>query len=160
MQRLVGKRSALKIAVIGAAVAYASLIVAGNLGRSVGALDESMQYVGAMLVRRGDRVNLDFHSVYPPLNYQLTSWAFALLGETALAARLLQVVLYLILLAFIWSLFRSEGFRGTRLWVMLLVAVALTSPLPGLAAFVGLTPAFVGIVFYLYAIGANSESRR
>jgi hypothetical protein len=84
---------------------------------------------------------------------------FALFGETALAGRLLHVIFYVLLLAALWSLFRSGGSRGLRIWVMLLVAIAMTSPLLGLAAFVGFSLAFVAIAFYLYAIGADTELR-
>lgn len=150
----------MKGTIIASMASYVFLVVASNLGRPVGAFDEPMQYLGAMLIRWDGRVHTDFHSVYPVLNYQFTSWMFALFGETALAGRLLHSILYVLLLAALWLLYRSGGSRGLRILVMMLVAIAMTSPLPGLAAFVGSSIAFVAIAFYVYAIGADTEARR
>src|SRR5512145_2657196 len=88
-------RRGVGVILFGLAFTCALAVVFGHLGQEVNPFDESMLYLRAALMERGERVNVDFHSVYPFLNYQLTSWAFAFFGETALAGRLVGVTFLL-----------------------------------------------------------------
>src|SRR5689334_7618874 len=64
-------------------LAYLPWLAAEYLGRPVGILDEPLLYVGARAVLHGAWPNIDFASVYPPLNYLPVAASFAWLGETA-----------------------------------------------------------------------------
>jgi len=139
----------------------ALLLIAGECAvRPVGSFDEPLHYLSALLVRRGERANIDFQSVYPPFNYQPTAWIFALLGETTYAARLLQLLIYLGLLIAIALLFRANGARAWRLWGMLLMSVGLTAAMPLYISLLGATLALLAIMSYLYATGVGHGVRR
>jgi hypothetical protein len=150
----------LSYAVISALLLGLLLIADECASRAIGNFDEPLHYLSALLVRRGELPHLDFQSVYPPFNYQPTAWIFALLGETAFAARLLQLLIYLLLLIAVGSLFRFNGARGWRLWSMLLFSVGLTAAMPLHISLLGATLALLAIVSYLYATTLGVGRRR
>src|SRR5690242_18821191 len=80
-------------------LAYLPWLAVEYLGRPVGLLDEPLSYVGARAMLHGAWPNIDFASVYPPLNYLPVAASFALLGETALAGRLAQLAAHWLVLA-------------------------------------------------------------
>lgn len=139
---------------------YALLVLGEYLGRSVGVLDEAMVLVGAMLVRRGAGVHVDFYSVYPPGNYQPTAWAFSLLGENLLAARSVHCLLYMVLLASLGRWFYREGARGLLLTGLLLATVALTCGLPMYPSFLGVTLALLAVIAYLEGVSIEAARSR
>jgi hypothetical protein len=160
MQASTRVRATFQIAIGVALAVYTLLVVADCLGRPVGLFDEPMYYVGAMLVRRGARVHLDFHSVYPPLNYWPVAGAFSLLGETALAARTAHCLVYVALLAGIARLFHREGASFRQLAPMMLAAVAVTCALPSLPSFMGVVLAVFVAVAYLNAMATPAGAPR
>ncbi len=146
---------------VAAAVFVCALVTIGEcLGQPVGVFDEPLHYVGSMLVARGERVHVDFHSSYPPPNYALLSLTFRLLGETAFAARLLHVVLYLILLGGLASFYRRVGSDPRRVWGSLLGAVVLTASLPWFPSFSAVAFALLAVLAYLHALIAASPGAR
>src|SRR3990172_2194842 len=79
-------------AIVGLAVliSYLLLSFCHFLISKVGSLDESIQLMGAFLISRGFCPHKDFWSMYTPLNYYLTSFAFSCIGPSAVSARILQ----------------------------------------------------------------------
>lgn len=130
-------------------LAYLPWLAAEYLGRPVGLLDEPLLYVGARAVLHGAWPNIDFASVYPPLNYMPVAASFAWLGETARAARLAQLAAHWIVLAALAVWFSSLGLRGVRLAVLLLAALALTAALPIQLSVFGVTFGVLGLLAYL-----------
>jgi hypothetical protein len=137
---------------------YAAVAIAECFGGMVGLFDQSLYYFGALLVSRGQRVHVDFHSVYPPFNYQPAAWMFSLLGETVLAVRLLHVGLYIALLAGLASLFRTKGVRGCTLTLLLLASLAMTATLPTLPSFPGVCLSLFSILAYLHSLEEGSAT--
>jgi hypothetical protein len=137
---------------------YALIIIAECFGGKLNVFDESLYCYGALLVSRGQRVHLDFHSMYPPFNYQPAAWMFSLLGETVQAARLVHIVLYVALLAGLASLFRREGVSKPRLTILILASLTLTATLPSLPSFMGVCLALLAMVAYLRSLAEASKT--
>jgi len=142
------------------AVLYLLVAMAECVGQPVGVFDEALYYVGSMLVARGERVHVDFHSSYPPLNYALSAWVFKLFGQTALVVRLWHCALYLLLIGALASLYRRLGTRTPALGFALLGAVALTSPLPALPSFHAVGFCLAAVIAYLHGLTASTTSAR
>jgi hypothetical protein len=130
-------------------LAYLPWLAAEYWGRPLGLFDEPLLYVGARAVLHGAWPNVDFASVYPPLNYVPVALSFALFGETVLAARAAQLVAYWLLFGALAAWFRSLGARGGRLSALLLSALALTAALPIQPAVFGVVLAVLALLAYL-----------
>ena len=77
--------------------------------------DDGMQLTGAMLYHDGQRPNVDFYSVYPPLNSYLIGAAFRLLGESVVAYRIVQTAAYLVVVAAVaWLAARRSSGAGSK----------------------------------------------
>jgi hypothetical protein len=146
--------------VVAAAAVYALLLGGAHLGRPVALFDEPLLYVGARSVLHGGWPHLDFVSVYPPLYYLPTTWSFALLGETALAARLGQLAAHgLLLTSLLWA-FHGAGLRGVRLALGGLAALAFSAALPMDPAIFAVTPSLAALCVYLHASQRRDGHRR
>jgi hypothetical protein len=126
----------------------------------VGLFDEPLLYVGARSVLSGAWPHLDFVSVYPPLYYLPTACSFALFGQTALAARLVQIAAHVLLLAALLWAFHGAGLRGIRLGLALLAALALSAALPLDPAILGVVPSSIALIMYLQAMTLRDGRRR
>ena len=89
--------------------AYVVAVLMAGLAQPVGVFDEPLPWVGALQVSRGLIPHTDFWSTYPPLTYYVFAGVFAVLGETAVAARTLGIVVFLLLLAAVAVLRRGAS---------------------------------------------------
>ena len=79
------------------AVYVVSVLLAG-LAQPVGRFDEPLPWVAALQIGRGLVPHSDFWSTYPSLTYWILAGIFSVLGETAVAARSLGMVVFCLLL--------------------------------------------------------------
>jgi hypothetical protein len=119
---------------------YVACVVISCFATPVGSFDDAIPLVHAMLIQQGRTPNLDFYSFYPPLGLYVTAAAFGLFGRSVVAARAIEVLLYLWVLSVAARFFRSR-FPDARPLVpaaVLLVAASIGStitwaPWPGFA---------------------------
>src|SRR5262249_22530877 len=119
---------------------YVACVVMACFAAPVGSFDDAIPLVHAVLIQQGRTPNMDFYSFYPPLGLYVTAAAFGLFGRSVLAARAIEVLLYLWVLFLAARFFRSR-FPDSRPLVpaaVLLVAASVGStitsaPWPGFA---------------------------
>lgn len=119
-----------------------------------GMLDDGIQVVGAMLVELGMRPNIDFDSVYPPLNSYLLSLAFSLLGQSTVTYHLVQLCAAWITYASIVVgvvLLRPRDPRAEVAAPIIVLCLAVNAMLPTLQAATALAQLSVATVLYLAA---------
>ena len=117
----------------------------------LGLLDDGIQVVGAMLVRLGQRPNIDFDSVYPPLGSYVLSAAFGLLGTSGVTYHLLQLLTaWVVVVATAAGVVSLTNRKRAALPVALLCLV-LNAELPGLQSALALAFSLLATLAVLLA---------
>ena len=109
---------------------YVVAVLLSGLMQPVGTTDESLPWVSALQIRRHMAPHTDFWSPYPPLTYWLLAGVFSVLGDTAVAGRLLGTVFFLVLLIAVTLLARRNfGARSWQVPYAVLLAVLGAGPI-------------------------------
>jgi hypothetical protein len=142
-------------------VAYALSLVAWRIGQPVGVLDESIQLVSGMLIRDGMLPHVDFWSLYPPLDYYLNAAVFSLLGESVVAARVLQSAFFLAVLGGLVLLaLRDFSAVSAKGWLVSLAAALVVGKTFSMALWNAYALGFLGFLAYLLARPPATARRR
>ncbi len=121
-----------------------------SLTLPVGNFDDGIQLTGAMLYRQGKIPNVDFYSVYPPLNYYIIAVAFRLLGESVVAYRIVQTFAYVVTVSAI-GLFAFQRCRGSAIKWVFVVVLLLSLQLAELQSASALMWSILALVSFLEA---------
>ena len=110
------------LGLLGGAIAFAAIF--HSLILQPGSFDDGMQLSAAMFWLRGQTPNVDFYSVYPPLNCYLIGTAFRIFGESVVAYRIVQTAAYAFIVG-ASALLASARIRGPWLATAIVAVLAL-----------------------------------
>jgi hypothetical protein len=120
------------------------------LSSPIGRLDEAQLLVGGMLINQGQIPSRDFWATSTPLLYYLNAGAFVLLGPSAVSARLLMLVFYVLALGSWVGFLRTRDARFEPLLGAMSVALLFTLTIQ--AKWNAFALAFAALLLYASAI--------
>jgi hypothetical protein len=127
---------------------------------AAGHFDDGIQLTSAMFELRGQRPNVDFLIIYPPLNSYLLAGAFRLLGQSVVVYRLVQTLAHALLLAALWWLFQRRRPSSSAAYAAVPVVLVLTATLPAMQSLTALTWSTLSAVALLEARRSAGTLRR
>jgi len=131
---------------------YAFLVVISSLAAEVGEFDDALPLIHGILVQLGATPTIDFRSFYPPLGPYVTAAAFNLLGRTVIATRILNGVVYILVLVLLNRILARRFQRSgpTVAMTLVLLAAALGRAI-ALPAWPGFGLSAVALLVYFLA---------
>ena len=119
----------------------------------------SIQLINARLIRQGLTIHQDFWSKETPLVFYLNSWAFRILGESVIAAKLVSIIIYLCMVLGFYCYYSSLAHRSrTTIIICTLGSAYLT--LFSLIHTKWIAYAFSALAFIVYLTGDRYSAHK
>lgn len=128
---------------------YLTIEIVCAMAAPMGAFDDAIPLIGADLINHGRLPQVDFATVYPPLQQFVIALGFRLAGRTVLVNRFLSAALLIAVVVTADRFFRARAgvFRPLAPLMTLLVAVGASSSIR-IAAWPGYAVATIGLIVY------------
>lgn len=145
------------------AIAFLTVIIVASLMQWIlfptEILSGSIQLVNASLINQGLTIHQDFWSKETPLVFYLNSWAFQILGESVVAAKLASICIYLLMVVSFYCYYQK--FKShSRTTIILCTLISSYFTLFCLIHTKWVAYAFSGLAFIIYLISCQYSAKK